>query len=185
MRKAKEVTIVAVFSWTLSSMLMASPPNVSDEQIIDSMQTVQLVPNTPTYTMWAHWIREQIAHDAANYHDFRNGQFVPKVISRDVDLITIRTTFHMPDAAGTSSHYADTPPGETLTLLPIGGSPGEHITIISQTATTYLSWVFAWKKDANGGQGGWQLTGNEFQDCQYLSNRPVGFHCEKPAANAG
>jgi hypothetical protein len=185
MRKAKEATMAAIISWALSPMLMASPPNLSDEQIIDSMQTVQLIPNTQTYGMWAHWVREQIAKDAANYHDFRNGQFVPKVISRDVDLITIRTAFHVSDVENMPSRHAATPSGQTPALLPISGSPGEHITIVSQTAATYLSWTYTWKQDANGGQGGWQLTANAFQDCQYLPNRPTGFHCDRPTAPAG
>jgi hypothetical protein len=186
MRKTREVTIAAVMAWTLSSMLMASPPNVSDEQVFDCLQSVQPVPATATYDMWAQWIRQQIARDAANYHDFRNGQFVPKKISADVDLITIQTVYHLADAgAALSRHeYASTTEA-TPVSLPVTGKPGEHVTIISQTPATYLSWTYVWKEDASHDAGGWQLTTNEFHDCGHsMANRPTGFHCDKPEAPA-
>jgi hypothetical protein len=180
MRKVRETTIAATLAWMLSSMAMASPPNMGDEQIVDSMQTAQPIPNTPVYDTWAHWIREQIARDAANYHDFQNGQFVPKTISQDVDLITIKTTFGAADVGKVQPGHADVPSGNSQISLPVDGTPGEHITIVSQTAMTYLSWTYVWKKDADSGRGGWALTANAFHDCQYGSNRSAVARCDKP-----
>ncbi|GGA14838.1 hypothetical protein GCM10011408_40930 [Dyella caseinilytica] len=184
MRKVKELTITAVVSWALSPVLMASPPNVSDEQIIGGMQIAQLVPNTPTYDMWAQWIRRQIAHDAANYHDFRNGQFVPKTIHQDLDLITIRTDYHVTDAVNALPWHEHASSDETPVSLPVDGEPGEHITIISQTSETYLSWTYVWKKDTSSDRDGWQLTANAFHDCQHMTSRSADFRCHKPAASA-
>ena len=163
----------------LSATVFSSPPNASDEQIIDSMQTVQLVPNTPTYGMWAGWIRAQIARDTANYHDFQNGQFVVKAISTEVDIITIKRSFHVLGTAAGATSRSHAPLEGKPTSLPINGEPGEHITVISQTPTTYLSWTYSWNSDADGGRGGWQLTGSAFHDCKYTPNRATGAHCER------
>jgi hypothetical protein len=151
---------------------------MSDEQLIDSMQTVQLIPNTHEYAMWAGWIRDEIARDTANYHDFRNGQFVAKAIDTDVDLITIRTAIHPPGASAASALHSHATLDEKPASLPVRGEPGEHITIVSQTMTTYLSWTYIWNSAIDGGRGGWELTGNSFHDCHYMTNRAAGSHCE-------
>jgi hypothetical protein len=179
MRKAKGISVVAVFSAVLSTMAWASPPNISDEQMINSVQTVQLVANTPTYAMWANWIRAQIASDTANYHDFRDGHFVAKAIGTDVDLITIRTAIHSASAGSSSSLRLHASPDEKPASLPINGQAGEHITIISQTMTTYLSWTYIWNTDADQGRGGWQLTASAFHDCQHIADRMPDIRCEK------
>jgi hypothetical protein len=179
MRKAQGISIAAFFILTLSTAAWPSPPNISDEQIIDSMQTMQLVPNTPSYAMWAKWIRTQIAHDTANYHDFKNGQFVAKVISTDLDLITIKTAVHTPSAnSGPASHSQASLDGKSASL-PISGEAGEHVTIVSQTTTTYLSWTYSWNTGAEGARGGWELTGSAFHDCEFLPNKQTGVRCER------
>jgi hypothetical protein len=179
MRKAKGISIAAVFSGVVSTMAFASPPNVSDGQLVDSMQAVQLIPNTPTYAMWANWIRTQIAHDTANYHDFRNGRFVAKAISTDVDLITIRTAIHTTSSGSSSSLHSHASLDGNTASLPINGQSGEHITIVSQTTTTYLSWTYIWNTVADDGHGGWQLTGSAFHDCQYLHEPPQDIRCQR------
>jgi hypothetical protein len=179
MRKAQGISISAVFSVVLSTSALSSPPNASDEQIIDSMQTVQLVPSTPTYGMWAGWIRAQIARDTANYHDFRNGQFVAKAISTDVDVITIKRSFHVLGTAVGAASRSHASLEVKPTSLPVDGEPGEHITVISQTMTTYLSWTYSWNTDADGGRGGWELTSSAFHDCQHMPNRATGVRCER------
>lgn len=178
MRKVEGISAAAFFSLVLSTVACASPPNASDEQIIDSMQTVQLIPNTHEYSLWASWIRDEIGRDTANYHDFRNGQFVPKIIPADVDLITLRTTLHTPDTASGSASHAHATVDEKPVSLPVSGEPGEHITIVSQTTNIYLSWTYVWNIAIDGGRGGWELTGNSFHDCRYMSNRTAGSHCE-------
>lgn len=178
MRKVEGVSVAALFSLTVSTVAWASPPNASDAQLIDCMQSVQLIPNTHDYSMWASWIRDEIARDTANYHDFRNGQFVAKVIPADVDLITIRTSLHALDASSIPASHAHATLDEKPASLPIRGEPGEHITIVSQTANIYLSWTYVWNTAVDGGRGGWELTGNAFHDCQYSSNRAAGVRCE-------
>ncbi|GLQ51154.1 hypothetical protein GCM10010872_26030 [Dyella flava] len=140
---------------------------------------MQLVPNTPTYAMWANWIRTQIARDTANYHDFRNGQFVAKAISTDVDLITIRTAIRSTNTESSPSLHSHASLDEKPALLPIAGQPGEHVTIVSQTTMTYLSWTYIWNTDADEGHGGWQLTGSAFHDCQYMPDRMPDVRCQK------
>jgi hypothetical protein len=178
MRKVQGISIAAFLSLALSTTVLSSPPNASDEQIIDSLQTVQLVPNTSTYAKWASWIREQIAHDQANYHDFRNGQFVAKVISKDLDLITIQTALHPPGASSGPAKRSQASVEIKPASLPVSGEPGEHITIVSQTINTYLSWTYSWNTDADGGRGGWELIGSAFHDCHLMLNKMASSHCE-------
>jgi hypothetical protein len=179
MRKVQGISIATVFSALLPAAAWSSPPNASDEQVIASMQTVQLVPNTSAYAMWANWIRTQIARDGANYHDFRNGQFVAKVISTDLDLITISTSTHAPGTGGSAASHTQASLDGKPASLPVSGEPGEHITIVSQTMTTYLSWTYSWNMAAESGGGGWELTGSTFHDCQPQPNRVTGSHCER------
>jgi hypothetical protein len=179
MRKAQGISAAVFFSLILPAMACASPPNASDEQIIDCVQTVQLVPNTPTYSMWANWIHDEITRDTANYHDFRNGQFVAETIDTDLDLITIKTATQASGIGTSSANHSPATLGEKPAALPISGEPGEQITIVSQTTTTYLSWTYIWNVSADGGRGGWQLTGSAFHDCHYMTGKPSGARCER------
>lgn len=182
MRKAKEVLIALGFAAVLPLTPItayASPPSISDSKIVDSAQTVQLVSNTPSYAMWATWIRGEITRDASNYHNYKNGQFVARAISKDIDLITIKTTFNSIRAASPSPLDRPASPEEKPALLPVKGEPGEHITIVSQTPMTYLSWSYAWTRGTEGGHDGWHLIASAFHDCEFISNRPAGVRCER------
>jgi hypothetical protein len=178
MRKAQGLPIAVLFALTLSTSATASPPNASDGQLIDNVETAQLAPNTPGYATWANWVRDQIARDTANYHDYRNGQFVAKLIRPEVDIITIRRAFYPLGASASTPFHARDLPDDGPSTLPVAGEPGEHLSIVSQTRTTYLSWTYLWNLDANGGRGDWQLTGSTFHECQQIPAQVYGARCE-------
>ncbi|GLQ96373.1 hypothetical protein [Dyella mobilis] len=179
MRKVQGLSIAIFCTLALSTPAFASPPNASDGQAIDKVETVQLAPNTPSYVTWANWIRDEITRDTANYHDYRNGQFVAKAIRPDVDIITLRRAFYTAGAnASSSSHTHVLPDDNKPAFLPVAGEPGEHLSIISQTKNTYLSWTYLWNLDADGGRGGWQLTDSAFHECAQLPMQVYGARCE-------
>jgi hypothetical protein len=176
MEKKKELFLaMALFASAFTAYAFAD--TTQDSKLISSTQSYQLVPGTPTYNAWAHWISDKLNSDP-NMANFSNGAPIQKHFAvPTTDEITIKVIVP-PSADRFSTITPDsTPPAGPPTPLPAHGTPGERITITDATHTYYASWTYEWESTSDG-MGGWNMIGSQYHDCGENTDKPESVACQ-------
>ena len=138
---------------SLSLSASATTSNVKITQT--SSRVVTLETNSAAYQGWSAWIRSQNAQN-------------PSTANLPAGRITLEITQSATSSAGALA-MADAPP--LPVSLPATGTPGERLTITSQTNGVYQQWIVRWVSGGSGsggvsaGGGSWQVTGYQVYDC--------------------
>ncbi|GLQ98819.1 hypothetical protein [Dyella mobilis] len=177
MKDRKDVFLVLVSLACVFSAGFALADTV-DGRVASYSKVTQLLPGSPAYGTWSHWIVEALNNGPIGV-DYTNGVAVHRHFdSSAVGLVTVETRFGetvdsakgTPAAGGHGARFHPSAP------LPATGKPGQTVTITDVTHRFHVSWTFTWRT-IGGGDGGWEQTAGSFRDCGADADKQASVTC--------